>query len=410
MAIAAELRPLKPPLSAPVSGSGYLPTLDGWRAVAICGVLIAHTFDGDWAKRGSIGVNIFFGLSGFLICSRLLTERRRTGRISLRAFYVRRAFRILPPALTYLGALAVLSACGILATSRGEFLGCLLFFRNYLPLTFAGSDAWYTGHFWSLSVEEHFYLFWPAFLIVVGSRRARWGAVALALVVAVWRIVEFRHRWVDRFLVGPVPGFYLRTDVSLDGMFWGCWVALLLDDTAWRARLGRWLSPPVWFGFLAGFVACVLIRFPLYNVAYACLIPLLLSGTVLRPESSAARLLETAPFRWVGRLSYSLYLWQQLFLVASPSGVLATRPDLRSSLLLHAWPWNILATFACASASFYLIERPLVRLGQRLSARLGPALPAPNSACEERAPIADRLPLAPTRRSTLRDRVPRRAT
>src|SRR5262249_54819702 len=152
-------------------------------------VLICHGLPYGLARHGAIGVDLFFGLSGFLIGTRLLEERRRTARIHLVAFYIRRSFRILPPYLAYLVALTALAAVGVLATPGRELASCLLFVRNYLIPTAGG--GWYTGHFWSLAVEEHFYLIWPVLLIVWGARNAAWKVAMLAGAVAAWRIVEF---------------------------------------------------------------------------------------------------------------------------------------------------------------------------------------------------------------------------
>src|SRR5262249_8893736 len=103
---------------------------------------------------GHRGVDVFFAVSGFLICSRLIREREKSGRTDLKAFYVRRAFRILPPFLVYLGVIAVLAAAGLIAVEGREFVASLLFVRNYIgPET---GHGWYTGHLWSLSVEEHY--------------------------------------------------------------------------------------------------------------------------------------------------------------------------------------------------------------------------------------------------------------
>lgn len=160
--------------------SGYLPTLDGWRAAAIIAVLLDHTLEYsplrcypklmNFAHTGPNGVSLFFAISGFLICSRLLEEEGAFGRISLRGFYIRRACRILPPALFYLIVIAVLSVCGLIVVSPGEWFGSAFFFRNYLPGDWI-SRGWggYTVHYWSLAVEEHFYLLWPAALVLLGT-------------------------------------------------------------------------------------------------------------------------------------------------------------------------------------------------------------------------------------------------
>jgi peptidoglycan/LPS O-acetylase OafA/YrhL len=150
--------------------TGYFPTFDGWRALAVLAVVLAHdtTYNAgplntNWFhQHAQFGVSIFFGISGLLICSRLLQEETAHGRISLKGFYVRRGFRILPPVAGYLLVIGMLSLFHFISVSPREWIASLLFFRNYgfLVGTAAKYD-WYTFHFWSLAVEEHFYLILP---------------------------------------------------------------------------------------------------------------------------------------------------------------------------------------------------------------------------------------------------------
>jgi peptidoglycan/LPS O-acetylase OafA/YrhL len=348
---------------------GYIPTLDGWRAIAIVGVLIYHSTTALFypagpypsydalriIQTGQKGVDIFFAISGFLICTRLLQEHRQFGSISLRAFYIRRAFRILPPYFLYLAVLAAIAFTGILVVETREWWGCLFFLRNYIGAT--ASHGWYTGHFWSLAVEEHFYLFWPMLLVAIGSRRARPVVVLLALLVPAWSLLQAHWQWI------ATPGHdSARTDLRIDGLFWGCWAALLMDVPVYRSWATRILKPWVWWA-VAVFIVCLArYRPPLEGYIESALWPWLLLGTVLHPSRPASRLLELAPVRWVGRLSYSLYIWQQLFLMGSWR---QERP-----FPLGPWqelPLSIVAAFACAAASYYVVERPLLRIGQRLA-------------------------------------------
>lgn len=141
--------------------SRHIPTLDGWRAVAILLVVAHHAgtafysesdyYSQSLTRFGTWGVPVFFGLSGVLITKLLLEEFDRTGKMSLKSFYIRRAFRILPPVFVFI---AVVAALGLLASGMEAASG-LFFFRNYLPNSLGGI---YTGHLWSLAVEEHFYL------------------------------------------------------------------------------------------------------------------------------------------------------------------------------------------------------------------------------------------------------------
>lgn len=349
--------------------SGYLPTLDGWRAIAILGVMVAHGtasllgVDGAFANErlyalsryGAMGVDVFFGISGFLICSRLIEEHRARGRINLTGFYIRRFFRILPPYFALLAALALLS--GVFAVSSGELLSSVFFLRNYYAP--AAESGWYTGHLWSLAVEEHFYLLWPGLLVLWGVRRARWGCAALSLLIAVWRVAEFRLQIGETLI--PGLGFYTRTDIRLDALLWGCWFALMLSDPQTRERLARLMSGQVWLVTLGALVAVVAAQPPLAMLWQSLLIPVLVIGTVLRPAGVVGRFLELSGLRWIGRMSYSLYLWQQLWLVGD--GTASTLP-----FGLQTPPLNVVLVFACAAISYYGIERPMIKAGHRLAA------------------------------------------
>jgi peptidoglycan/LPS O-acetylase OafA/YrhL len=309
-------------------------------------------------RSGPNGVSLFFAISGFLICSRLLEEQEQTGTTSLWGFYVRRACRILPPALTYLGVIGILGLLGVLVVTPLELGSCIFFFRNYLPLG-SITRGWggYTIHFWSLAVEEHFYLLWPALLVLSGKSRARYLAGTLALLVGVWRWWDFRHQWVDRHISGLL--FPSRTDVRLDGLFLGCLAALIVVNPGWRAWATRHLTLPVWALCAAAYALFQVIPGRhIYSIWESALLAALVTGTVLRPGTRIGKLLETPGFKLVGRLSYSLYLWQQLFLVPGAVYPLA---------LVQRLPWNFVMVFGIAYVSYEFVERPMIRVGHRLA-------------------------------------------
>jgi hypothetical protein len=177
----------------------YLPTLDGWRAVAVIGVILFHGRSGFFAEdsllyricdHGILGVDVFFAISGFLICGLLLKEYEDDGDISLRRFYLRRCFRILPPYYVAMAIFCVVSLLGVITLNNADLPSCLLFYRNYMPLGTDERGGFYTAHFWTLAMEEHFYLIWPMLLLVVKPRRAGKVAFLLAMLVFCWRVVE----------------------------------------------------------------------------------------------------------------------------------------------------------------------------------------------------------------------------
>ncbi|OQW86169.1 MAG: hypothetical protein BWK72_18625 [Rhodoferax ferrireducens] len=352
----------------------YLPTLDGWRAVAIGLVLLAHgsesmqlVFNSDWLahsatfkKLGLLGVQLFFGLSGFLITSKLIEEESRRGQVSLRAFYIRRAFRILPASVFFLAVVGLLALNGVLDVSLGRWLSTLLFAANYTQ----AEHSWYLGHFWSLAVEEHFYFLWPAaFLLLKISRRRVAVVVVMALLIAVWRALDFRFQ-----ISGSSPAvFWGRTDIQADGILWGVLTALLYGDAVFKKRLQQWYAHPLgWPVLLAALLLIEALPSGNWKLDFALislkamLIPLLILGTVVQDKRLTSRLLESTPLRMVGRLSYSLYLWQQLFLVWNDERVAGLA-------WVQVFPYNLITVFVCASLSLLLIENPLIALGHRLA-------------------------------------------
>ena len=351
----------------------YRPTLDGWRAIAILLVMFDHggsplfcpggRFSSPiWyslSQHGVFGVDLFFGISGLLICGRLLDENERTGGLSLGSFYIRRVFRILPPAFAYLAIIGLFALAGAIVVTPREWLSSVFFSRNYIVMP--PDSGWYTGHFWSLAVEEHFYLIWPAALLSLGSSRARRYTPLIAIGVAIWRAADF-HLFHGQIWPGVLSdSIYLRTDTRFDGLLWGCWIALIVSVPAYREIIARRLSATVITGLLVALVACIALNPPLQMAWESFLVPLILVGTVLNPTMLFSRILELSPIRWIGRISYSLYIWQQLFLVTSKM------PRPLPFGRIQEWPLNLVAVFVCASASYYLLERPLVALGHSLS-------------------------------------------
>ena len=299
-----------------------IPTLDGWRALAVIwvccyhgntilflpGGILPNRFIRGVSTQGELGVEMFFGLSGFLITTRLIRERKRSGEVSLGSFYLRRAFRILPAALAYLAVVAALAAEGLIPRlSHHEMTSALFFWRNYGPRGQA------TGHYWSLALEEHFYFLWPAaFCFISNERRLRKLAIGVALGIAVWRTID-THFQIAHSIFPLIPAWEFRTDLRLDSILWGCIVALSMPSVEIAiARVGG-LRAQICaaFAFIV-FAGLRLFKVPFAAAGLAATIPLMIAATVAAP-TVISRVLDRSPLRFIGRMSYSLYLWQQLF-------------------------------------------------------------------------------------------------
>ena len=337
-----------------VKPSNYIPTLDGFRAVAIVIVIFSHEVNPDRHPYirtfGREGVFIFFALSGYLITSRLIEEYDSNGRISLRDFYLRRVFRILPPAIFYLSVVSLCNLVGWVTCSWAAIRSALFFYANYVDY---GLEWGPVPHFWSLSVEEHFYLIWPSLLIGFGVRKGWRTAAILAVIVNVWRVVDDHYRLISHLFHNPVLiGPYHRTDMIADTLFWGCCLAFYL-----RPSRQVYLSS-IRSTILAVACAATLLLLNRIGINHSefllDLIPTILLGAVVAaPRAPIGRLLELSLCRFVGRISYSLYIWQQLFLfIGGP--------------VLLSLPLKTLAILACALFSYWVIEQPAIQLGRRI--------------------------------------------
>ena len=370
----ARTEPLGRPIKPPTAKSGYMPTLDGWRAVAIFLVIFYHGNGAPFEQLGHVGqkiadlfkiyglygVYLFFPLSGFLITSRILEEFKARGELSLKGFYIRRASRILPPAMTFLFALALLGFAGIVPVTLKGWLSSALSISNYWR-----TSNWYNGHFWSLAMEEHFYLLWPTLLVIFGIRKGWRTALVLAVAVAAYRFLNYKFLFVR--MDGPYAmKFMERTDFQADALLWGCVFAFVYADPQGRQRLAALGSTWVYLALTAVMVFTFLYHPHNWMVRQAqlmlnrALIPAIMAIGVANASSIPARILELSPMRFIGRLSYSLYLWQQLFFCRPAEALQHVGP-------LQHIPWNLICALALAFASYHLIERPFIRLGHRLA-------------------------------------------
>lgn len=257
---------------------------------------------------------------------------------SLKSFYIRRAFRILPAALTYLAVICVLSAIGILAVGWKQIAASLFFYRNYL-----GDSDWFTGHYWSLSIEEQFYLLWPFVLVLAGTKRARMFAIAGILEVVVWRQIHWPLPWVANHYTG----------MRLDAILCGSVMALSWSDLKpTLQKASAFVIPAATVGFLAADAWSYALQ-GFTDFIQALLICVLIGSTVASSASWQSRILEFSVLKWVGRLSYSIYLWQELFLQPVPA---------------PHWqlPLRVGIFFVLAWLSYRFIERPMIAMGQRV--------------------------------------------
>jgi peptidoglycan/LPS O-acetylase OafA/YrhL len=342
---------------------GYRPSLDGLRAVAILAVLAVHTihvFGWSVLRGGSLGVDIFFVLSGFLITSLLLEEWGCNGRIGLKNFYRRRALRLVPVLLTMLCVL-YFTAHVFLAPGEAELTvrAIPVAFLYLSDLAIAFGDNVQLGvlkHTWSLAVEEQFYLLWPPLLyLALKSGMTRHTALGLTLMLLA---VAVLHRFALWEGPASVARTYYSIDTRADALLVGCAAGMALS---W----GFVRSCPAWLMALAVLTLELMLLFTDYAtpfmhrggftlaaVATACVI----AGVLLRPSGLLHAVLENRALVWIGRVSYGLYLWHYPAFKAAKYLSAPSPVKLVVALAL---------TFATAALSFYLIEKPILLLKSR---------------------------------------------
>lgn len=343
--------------------AGRVPFLDGLRALAIGLVMGYHAVGSPgmpgWLNifgrsysicdLGALGVHIFFVISGFIITHLLLREEKAQGTPSLRDFWIRRAFRILPALCVFLAGVWCLSSMGTgIHTKPVEYVMALTFTQRLI----SDQSSWWIGHTWSLSIEEQFYLLWPLVFVVMPRARIKilliWALAIMpvtAVIVSLW--LPLKAPWI----MPAHQGF----------IAFGCLQALL------REPLTRLLKPfSVWQIILGATLFIVLPRQMervqqlrqlvdavgsiIGGIGITALLLTLLDNRL----PLLGRLLESRGIKWIGRLSYSLYLWQQIFL---------------GSFGTHSWqrfPLNIILAVVAAAVSYYVIETPFLRLRARM--------------------------------------------
>lgn len=355
----------------PIMGKGrYMAGLDGLRALAVLAV-VAYHLQFEWIPGGLLGVGVFFVLSGYLITDLLVMEWKRNGRIDLADFWLRRARRLLPAMFVLLAAVIawlLIREPSRLIAIREELLASLLYVSNWWLIfhevsyfeSFGPPSP--LGHFWSLAVEEQFYLLWPL-LLMAGIRLFRkrgmlFAATTGAALLSACLMVLLYEPGADPSRV------YYGTDTRAFGLLIGAALAMVWPSAKLPDRvspLGRWsldLVGAVGMVILLGMFWKTNEYDPfLYQGGFAILslVTAIVVAVLAHPATRLGKFMGAAPFRWIGLRSYGIYLWHYPVIVLTSPAVNTSGVNLSLSLM------QLAASVILADLSWRFVEEPIRR-------------------------------------------------
>ncbi|HEY5813713.1 MAG TPA: acyltransferase [Terrimicrobiaceae bacterium] len=355
-----------PSPEAGILDRGRIPSLDGLRGVAIVAVLLQHAWHtlpaflaplGFFLGNGGLGVSVFFLLSGFLIYSLSVREYHKTNTFNCKQFYIRRTLRIFPCFYFYVLVVLALAHFGWITVTDRSILAAATFTLNYRHLWDlwpVGLDYPVIGHYWTLALEEQFYLMWPLLMLLFVRRSLSGILIAFILLAPLVRVASYFLMPGSRAHIGMM--FHTGFDSIAAGVLLGellrspQWSAKLQQFAANRAVLAAAIIFPTLISPLLGlhFEGAYLITVG-KTLDIVC-IALVLTAAVSQPKTRLFNFLNWRPLAFVGVLSYSLYIWNNLFLMGDTFGIFNT------------FPLNLLCVMGIGLLSYFLLEKPFLKL------------------------------------------------
>jgi peptidoglycan/LPS O-acetylase OafA/YrhL len=347
------------------------PSINGLRAVSIIFVVIHHLsiknniFQGvteykwlspftSFLSDGHLGVNVFFVISGFLITSLLLQEEMQWKTISLKNFYIRRTLRIFPAYYFLLLVYFIFQLFDFIHIKNSSWFTALTYTKY-----FNWYSDWVTAHAWSLSIEEHFYIFWPL-IFKSGDKIRKWTPIILVILVPIIRTIVYFHP------IAHVNELTIFT--RIDAIAIGCLFALFKKDIL-KIISPHWskifyisifiLFSLRYYPFIADEIhsglSIIFKPFDLTNGTIASfLISLIMMYSIFGPQKRWFKILNLPILNYIGLLSYSIYLWQQVFISGSKYWV-------------TKFPQNLIFLFLMSMFSYYIVEKPFLKLKKKFS-------------------------------------------
>lgn len=343
-----------------------IPSLNGWRAIAVILVILGHLKVMLFPEQiiykildnfvyPEFGVRIFFVLSGFLITTLLIKERKKVGRINMLNFFIRRFLRIVPALWLYLATIAVLNPIFNFELTFSHFLGPLLYLNNFNLFP----RSWILGHTWSLAVEEQFYLIWP-FVFYLFKNLLFVCLFFIVYTPIVITIVYFKPQ-LSQLLLEP----FLQPAAAI---FTGAGLAIIWSKNFYNINIRNYLKD--YFSLLSAFAILIIyilkhyglfgqILYPGGDTILNLIVAYLIVFSIVKKQSIVYTILNKKVMVNIGLLSYSLYLWQQAFII--PAGAFTNWSR------YFFFPFNILTIAVVAYFSHHYFEKPFLKVKQRFS-------------------------------------------
>jgi peptidoglycan/LPS O-acetylase OafA/YrhL len=347
------------------------PSINGLRAISILFVINHHlcmqqNFFNEYLKNkwlapvifffqdGQFGVNVFFVISGFLITSLMLKEEETYKKISLKDFYIRRTLRIFPAYYFLLFIYFLLQLFRVIEIPSSSWLSALTYTKYF---NWQLEDL--TAHAWSLSIEEHFYILWP-FIFIAGKKIRKIVPVILILAVVIFRTVDYfdQFKWsnelfilkrIDAIALGCLFAFYKDYIITIMSKNWSLFALTAFLYLVFAGKIAQ----------LIGLYNETIVPIfypksntgPISNLAIACI----MMYSIFGPKNSWFKFLNLRIINYIGLLSYSIYLWQQLFLLGP------------KEYFIFNFPQNLVFIIFFSLFSYYIIEKPFLKLKSRFS-------------------------------------------
>lgn len=333
----------------------YIKGLNGIRAFAIIFVLFTHldTFQNisnPFIKQAmqllfGPGVEIFYVLSGFLITKILLTEKYVKNNISLTNFYVRRILRIIPCLYIFIFTLIILNYFSIITIKTPSIVFALLFLTNFVNDVYANPIL---SHTWSLAVEEHFYLIFPFLVKYLNFNKLFIYLILILVGGIIFQFLIYKHSLFSHTF-NPSKWTFANIHIIIIGCLFA-----MLEFSFIKKYENSIFKEKFFFLFLTIIMYCSLLLINnslLFNILSKSIcwiaVGYVLSWFFYNQNSVIVKIFEVSPLVYIGKISYSLYVWQGLFLRTGPGG----------ELWIQKFPQNIILSFICAIISYEVIEK-----------------------------------------------------